>query len=216
MKTQKAYNKWTNALLILMAAISMTACGKKDSNNAASAVIPVGPGIGVNCTSCAGFTQGPVLYQGTAVDPGRNAFAMPSVQVVGDAAGYQQVANSGVRPLVNGSYTAGVSGVFHLAVPIACGSVTYPVGDYTIQSPQQNGALVPYAMGQQTNGVFYAPTAVLTGPVAIQPAAVMMVVVDANLDNVADRGVQVSANTIQGGSMLRVGFCGVWFDMTAM
>lgn len=197
MKQQVTFKKWANGFLILFSAITMMACSK---NGGTSAPVSTGigfNGIGGNCVGCSGFNpNGPTLFQGAATDPARGAFQMVSAQVIGDPQGYQAVAASGLRPLVNGSYAAAVAGVFRLNVPVACGSVTYPQGDYSIQM---------LAMGQNSDHGFYAPQVALVGPVSIQPAAINAIWVDANLDNVADRG-----------SLFRVGFCGVWFDMNTL
>lgn len=197
MKTHS--QKWKQALVVIMSAMSIMACSKDKGSTAPVAVTPVYPGIGGACTNCGNFAQGPVLFQGAAASPNTPVFQLPGVQVVADAQGYQMAASSGLRPLVNGSYPAAVSGTFRLTQPISCGGqMTYPAGDYNIQMLQ---------MGQMQNGVFYAPAVNLVSPTgaAIQPAAVMMVAVDANLDNVIDRG-----------SMIAVGFCGKWLDMNTL
>jgi hypothetical protein len=197
-------NKWMNSLLIVIAAMSVMACGKDKKSAAASVANPYGygTGIGPNCQGCQNFgAGGPILFQGQAVapPPGNSVFQIVGAQVSADAQGYQMAAQSGLRPLVNGVYPAAVGGMFRLMQPITCGGMSYPPGDYNIQMLQ---------MGQNQNGIFHAPAVALvstTTGATIQPASVAMIFVDANLDNVADQG-----------SLFKVGFCGGWLDMNTI
>jgi hypothetical protein len=208
MKTQTAYDKMAKSMLILISALSFMACSKdKGSTPVAAGPAPIGgfTGVGPNCTGCAGFAQGPILFQGAAAAPepqNAQVFELTQAQVVAEATGYQnavaQGAQYGVRPLVNGTYPVAVNGNFRLKQPIACGpGVTYPAGDYAIQMAQ---------MGQNSNGRVLVPVnLVAANGVVIQPAAVYMVIVDSNLDNVIDRG-----------SLFAVGFCGAWLSMNTL
>lgn len=197
-------NKWMNTLLIVLSAMTLMACGNDKKSASPSAVNPYGAYGNPTqyCPGCTGFQGGgPVLFQGQAVAPapGNQIFTLVGAQVTADAQGYQMAASSGLRPLVNGTYPAAVAGVFRLMQPISCGGMSYPPGDYNIQMMQ---------MGQNQNGVFHAPAVTLvstTTGATIQPAAVAMIIVDANLDNVIDQG-----------SLFKVGFCGGWLDMNTI
>lgn len=192
MKTQTMKQMMAKGMMVIFAitALMTTACSNGSGGGSASTVGITG--IGYCSTGCSGFAAGPMIFNSTASSP-YGTLTSPGIQVIADANGYQAVAASGMRPLVNGTYNAAVQGIFTLNQAVTCSTgVQVPAGTYTIEMIQ---------MGQMQNGNYFAQNVNMVGPTTIA-GSVWATFVDANLDNIVDPG-----------SLIAIGFCGQWHDM---